>query len=107
MKSVFYNIRWRNEDDKEVFNLHALESIELDFETKIVTIKCAAGRYQSPFGNYRYGGGVAHLSFTCAKPYSTEFEGIEIAIFDNGRVAVVNEAVVPSWLKAKFRTFCI
>lgn len=57
MKTTFTNINWRNLDDSNVFNMHAIKSIELDTDSNIVTITCATNTFSAPFYGLTYGGG--------------------------------------------------
>lgn len=108
MKITLTDIRWRKQEDSEVFNFHAIQSIELDEDTHVVTIVGTYGTYKSPYCNLTYGGGVTHFEFTCARPYVAFFELINIAVFQHkGFVAV---AAGPKHCDAGFeyrcRTYC-
>lgn len=107
MKLTFTNIRWRNTDDSDVFNMHAIISIELDMDSNVVTIICASNTYKSPFYGLTYGGGVTHFEFTTMHPYNFG-EYIDIAIFEStSKVCVVNHcASIPNNFTNKCRTFC-
>lgn len=107
MTITFNKIQWRNSEDSDIFNLHAIRSIELDTENNVVTIVGATNTYKSPFYGLTYGGGVTHFEFTAMHPYDFG-KYIEIAIFEsNGKVAVANHCGdVPAWFKNKCKNFC-
>lgn len=102
---TFTDIHWRNSDDSDVFNLHAVNSIELNPTKNVVTINCAAGKYQAPYYGFTYGGGVVHAEFTTKHPYEDRY--ISIAIFEfNGAVCVASHSDnVPAWFKNKCKNF--
>ena len=106
MKITFTDIRWRNSDDSDAFNMHALQSIELQGLTDgIVTIECATNKFQAPFCNCRTISALPRLEFVTKHPHYDSY--IQIAIFDSGKVAVVaeSERVVPEWFKNKCKNF--
>ena len=108
MKLTFTDISWRNNDDSEVFNMHAIQSVELDTDNDIVTIVGATNTYKSPYSGLTYGGGVTHFEFTCMRPYATG-EYISIAIFEaTSKVCVAHHCgKVPAYFENKCKNFCI
>jgi len=108
MKIRFTDIHWRNNDDSDVFNMHAIQSVELDTDKSIITIVCATNTYISPYYGLTYGGGVTHFEFTCMHPYRFG-EYIEIAIFEaTNSVCVAHHCgEVPDYFKNKCKNFCI
>lgn len=107
MKITFTDIRWRNNDDSDVFNMHAIQSIVLDTEEGTVTIVCATNTYKSPYCDYSSIGALPRHELTAMHPYEQNCY-IHIAIFENGKVAVVpliNERV-PQWFENKCKHFC-
>lgn len=108
MKLTFTNINWRNSDDSNVFNMHAINNIELDTDNGIVTINCATNTYKSPFCNLTYGGGFTHFEFTAMHPYDFG-KYIEIAIFEStSKVCIANHCgKVDAWFENKCKNFCI
>lgn len=109
MKLTFSDVAWRNGDDSDVFNIHAIKSIELDTTHNIVTIIGASGTYKSPYCNFHYGGGVTHYEFTTVRPYCYNTEYINIAVFDNtSKVCVAaGPPNVPEWFAIRCKQFCI
>lgn len=108
MKITFTDIYWRNNDDSEVFNMHAIRSVELDTDNSIVTIVCATNTYKSPYYGLTYGGGFTHFEFTCMHPYAFG-EYIEVAIFEaTSKVCVAHHcSKVPDYFENKCKNFCI
>lgn len=106
MKTTFTNINWRNSDDSNVFNMHAIKSIELDTDSNIVTITCATNTFSAPFYGLTYGGGVTHWEFTTKHPYSIG-EYIEVAIFEStSKVCITHHCgQVPAWFEYKCKTY--
>lgn len=104
MKVTFTEIYWRNTEDSEVFNMHALESITLEGAgTGILTIECEYGVFQAPYCDLRFGGGVEHFELTTAHPYwNGRF--INIAIFEN-KVCIRKAFPVEAWFKSKCEAF--
>lgn len=107
MKLTFTNIQWRSIDDSDIFNMHALRSIELDTDNNIVTINCATNSYKSPYYGMTYGGGVTHFEFTAMHPYDFG-KYIEIAIFEStSKVCIANHCgKVPAFFENKCKNFC-
>lgn len=108
MKLTFTDVSWRNSDDSDVFNIHAIKSIELDTKENIITIVCACGTYKSPYCNFTYGGGVTHYEFTAMRPGCNKIEYINIAIFENtNKVCVAaGPTKVPKWFAIRCKWFC-
>jgi hypothetical protein len=112
MKITFSEIKFRNQGDCDVLNLGGIQSVTLDTNTKICTINCANGTYNSPYTNYSYSyeGGIHHTSFVCMKPYTKHLdEYIEIAIIDHsGRVSIsyYPSKSVGELFKNKCKFFC-
>jgi len=108
MKITLTDIYWRNSDDSNVFNIHAIQSIELDEDTGIVTITGTSGTYKSPYCHLTYGGGVTHFEFTCMRPYSTTLEYIDVAVFQHkGAVAVAcGPKHCDEWFENRCRNYC-
>jgi hypothetical protein len=108
MKAIFTDIHWRNSDDSDVLNMHAIKSIEL--ENGICTITCATGIYKSPYADLTFGGGVEHISFVVMIPYSKTLEWMEIAIFtSSSKVAIVPHSKYKEghWFYNKCKRFCV
>lgn len=106
MKVTFTDIQWRNNDDMDVFNAHALESIELEgLESGIVTIKCAANTFKAPYCDLTFGGGFTHYEFKTKHPFEIGAY-ILIAIF-SGRVCVAHcdNVLIKPWFDYKCRTY--
>lgn len=104
MKVKFTDIYWRNTEDSEVFNMHALESITLEGAgTGILTVKCACGVSQAPYCDLRFGGGVEHFELTTAHPHECG-RFINIAIFEN-KVCIREALPVEAWFKSKCEAF--
>lgn len=103
---TFKNIQWRNTDDSDVFNIHALRSIKIDTDNNVVIIVGATNTYKLPFYGLTYGGGIKHFEFTAMHPYDFG-KYIEIAIFEStNKVAVTTHAsTVPSWFANKCKAF--
>ena len=100
------DIVWRNQNDSDVFNLHALISITLsDLESGIVTIEGLSGRFKAPFCQLHLGGGFTHLEFLTKHPYQ-QGEYINIAVFDKVvAIAHCPHCCVPGWFDHKCRTY--
>lgn len=106
MKTIFNNIHFHTQKESEIFNLHAVEFIELDFDKYICTMKCACGTFVSPFCEFRYGGGIEHFSFVVEHPYENSF--LEITVFNHGgNVRVFAASGVPEYFKNKCKHFCV
>ena len=107
MTITFTNIQWRNNNDKDIFNLHELKSISLEgLDSGIVTIKGESGVFKAPYCGLTLVGGVSHFELTTKHP-SKIGEYIYIAIFDE-KVAIAHcqsDCVYP-WFDYKCRTFC-
>ena len=106
MKTTFTDINWRNNDDMNIFNLHALKSITLDgFTSGVVTIEGVSGKFQAPYYDLTFGGGVDHYEFKTKHPYQIG-EYLFIAIFD-GKVATAHceSYLVNSSFQYRCRTF--
>ena len=104
---TFTDIRWRNKDDSDVFNMHAIQSIALDTEQGTVKITCATNSYKSPYCDFQFIGALPRHELTAMHPYEQN-RYINTATFENGRVAVVpliNEHV-PNWFENKCKRFC-
>lgn len=102
---TFTNIRWRNQDDSDIFNMHALKSIKLDgMKQGIMEIECAYNTFKAPYYQLHFGGGIEHFTFVTKHPHKIG-KFIEIAIFDD-RVAVVpaNYTQEP-WFEYKCKTY--
>lgn len=108
MKITLTDVHWRNSDDSDVFNIHGIQSIELDENSGIVTITGATGIYKSPYCHLTYGGGITHFEFTCMRPYSAILEYINVAVFQhNGVVAVAcGPKHCDSWFEHRCQTAC-
>ena len=104
MKVKFTDIYWRNTEDSEVFNLHALESITLKGAgTGILTVKCEYGVFQASYCDLRFGGGVEHFELTTVHPHDCG-HFINIAIFEN-KVCISEAIPVEAWFKSKCEAF--
>lgn len=102
MKVTFTDIRWRNHEDSQYFNLHAIKSITLDGTEKgTITIDCIAGVFKSLYCNLSFGGGVPH--YDLVTNYGDDF--ISLAIFEN-KVCIAPAAYVPEWFKKECKFFC-
>lgn len=104
---TFTGVQWRNSDDCDVFNMHAIQKIELNIAEGTITITCATNSYKSPYCNYSFIGALPRHELTAMHPYEQN-RYINIAIFENGRVAVIpliNEHV-PNWFENKCKRFC-
>ena len=106
MTITFTDIHWRNSDDSDVFNIHAIKSITL--KDGIVTIEGTSGKFAAPFYGLTYGGGITHYEFVTVHPYYHK-EYISIAIFvDTAKVCVVSHSSnVPAWFENKCNNYCI
>lgn len=106
MKTIFKNINWRNSDDSNVFNMHAIKNIEFDTDNRIVTITCATNTFSAPFYGLIYGGGVTHWEFTTMHPYNVG-EYIDVAIFEStSKVCIAHHCgKVPAWFENKCKTY--
>lgn len=102
MKITFKDIRWRHREDSDVFNIHGIKEISLDFESKEIYIKGVVG-YIAPFCDFHYGGGISHFELTTLHPYEIDTY-IQIAIFDSGVVAIcsANKASVPAYFRTRY-----
>lgn len=106
MKITFTNLHFHTQEEKDIFNLHAVQSIELDFDTHICKMQCACGEFVSPFCEFRYGGGIDHFSFVVRHPYENSF--LEMTIFnDGGKVRVFAASGVPDYFKNKCKHFSV
>lgn len=109
MKITLTDIHWRNQDDSDIFNIHAVGSIELDLDKNVVTINGIKGLvYKSPFCELTFGGGVTHFEFTCMRPYTSKMEFISVAVFErNGVVAVASRTPFEEghWFLEKCKRF--
>ena len=104
MELTFTNICFHTQEEKDIFNLHAVQSIKLDFDTNICTMQCACGEFVSPFCEFRYGGGIDHFSFVVRHPYENSF--LEITIFNSGgNVRVFAASRIPDYFKNKCKHF--
>lgn len=107
MKVTFTDIAWRNNDDSEIFNLHALKSITLEgMESGIITIECANGVFKAPYCKLQFGGGVSHYEVVTNHPYDVDWF-LNIAIFEH-KVCVVDavQSAVEEWFRKKCKRFC-
>ena len=106
MKVTFTDVHWRNSDDSDMFNIHAIQSIELDIDKSLVTIVGATGTYKSPFCHLTYGGGVTHFEILCMHPFHMG-EYINIAIFEyKGAVCTAHySGSIDGWFDYRCRTF--
>lgn len=103
---TFTNIRWRSQNDADIFDLDALRSIELDgLSQGIVTITGASGTFKAPYYKLRFGGGIDHFTFITKHPYEVG-EYIEIAIFDDCVAVVPANNHQDGWFEYKCKT-CI
>ena len=107
MKVTFTDIHWRNREDSEVFNLHAIKSITLEgMKQGIITIEGVGNSFHAPYCDLHFGGGVDHYELTTAHPYEPNCF-INIAIFENVVcVASRSQKTVDSWFKSKCKNFC-
>ena len=104
MKVTFTEVYWRNNNDSEVFSMHALKSITLEgVGTGILTVECACGVFQAPYCNLRFGGGVEHFELTTVHPHDCG-HFINIAIFEN-KVCIIEALSVEAWFKSKCEAF--
>lgn len=102
---TFTNIRWRNQNDSDTFNMHALESIKLDgMEQGIVEVKCACNTFKAPYYKLRFGGGIEHFTLITKHPYEIG-KFIEIAIFDDCVAVVPANDTQEPWFEYKCRTY--
>ena len=106
MKTIFKNINWRNSDDSDVFNMHAIKNIEFDTDNRIVTITCATNTFSAPFYGLIYGEGLTHWTFTTMHPYNVG-EYIDVAIFEStSKVGIAHHCgQVPAWFENKCKTY--
>lgn len=107
MKVTFTGIHWRNQEDSDVFNLHAIKSITLEgMKQGIITIEGISNTFHAPYCDLHFGGGVDHYELITAHPYEPNCF-INIAIFENVVcVASVNQGTVDDWFKNKCKRFC-
>ena len=106
MKAIFTDIHWRNHDDSEIFNIHAIKSITLEgMETGIITIEGVCGIFRAPYCNLSFGGGIAHYELVTNHPSDTNWF-LNIAIFEN-KVCVADavQSAVGKWFKDKCKNF--
>ena len=93
MTITFTNIQWRNNNDKDIFNLNALKSISLEgLDSGIVTIKGESGVFKAPYCGLTLIGGVSHFELTTKHP-SKIGEYIYIAIFDGNPMEVFTKTL--------------
>lgn len=108
MKITLSNIRWRNQDDSKIFNIHSLRYIELDLDNNVAIFYGVGGLiYRTPFCELTFGGGVTHFEFTCLRPFHTG-EFITVAVFEqNGVVAVASRTPFKEghWFLEKCKRF--
>lgn len=102
---TFTNIHWRNQDDRDVFNMHAIQNIVLDTEQRTVKITCATNSYKSPYCDFQFIGALPRHELTAMHPYEQNHY-INIVIFENGRVAILPLNHVPAWFENKCKHFC-
>ena len=105
MKISFTDIHWRNQDDSDVFNMHAIKSMTLDTTTSILTIEGTTNTFSAPFCELTYGGGVTHFELLTKHPYETG-EYINIAVFESTNAVCVahHSHHVPTWFENKCKT---
>lgn len=102
---AFTDIRWRNQNDSDTFNMHALESIKLDgMEQGIVEIKCTCNTFKAPYYKLRFGGGIEHFTLITKHPYEIG-KFIEIAIFEDCVAVVPANNTQEPWFEYKCRTY--
>lgn len=105
MKVTFTDVHWRNSDDSDTFNIHAIQSIELDIDKSIVTIVGVAGTYKSAFCHLTYGGGIPHFDILCVHPVHMH-DYINLGIFaHNGMVCTAHyRSTIDSWFAHRCQT---
>jgi len=107
MNITLTNIRWRNQEDSDVFNLHSIKTITLDTDNRIVTIEGTTGKFQAPYCNLTFGGGYTHFEFITKHPYEIG-EYLEIAVFESTNkvaIAPASSATVNPSFDYRCRTF--
>lgn len=102
---TFTNIRWRNQNDADIFGFRTLKSIELDgLSQGIVTITGVARTFKVPYYKLRFGGGIDHFTFITKHPYEIG-KYVEIAIFEDVVAVVPANDNQDSWFEYKSRTY--
>lgn len=102
---TFTNIKWRDSNDANIFDLDALRSIELDgLSQGIITINCICGKFKAPYYKLRFGGGIDHFTFITKHPNEIG-KYLEIAIFDDVVAVVPANDVQDGWFEYKCRTY--
>lgn len=106
MQITFTNVHWRNQDDSNVFNMHAIKSMTLNTNNSILTIECATNTFSAPFCELTYGGGVTHFELLTKHPHEIG-EYINIAVFESTNAVCVahHSHNVPAWFENKCKTY--